>query len=102
MSDSIARVTFYVFTLWRLRRRLGLLVRHDLNVPGLFFAKAQVISTKAEFNWIAHGRTADDFHTRAVTEAHFQKAAAQIRIPTHAHYVSMAADAELVQTTGGR
>jgi hypothetical protein len=77
-------------------------MRHDLDMPGLFFAEAQVISAEAEFNWIAHWCTSDDFNTGAIAEAHFKQTATKIRIAANANDAAVTSNPELVQGAGGR
>src|SRR5690242_8883467 len=75
-------------------------VRRDLHVPGLFFAKAQVVTAQTKLNGVSHWRAANHFDRGAVTEAHLQQPAAQIRITADGNDTSAASDAELVQAAG--
>ena len=70
---------------------------HDLNVPGLFFSKAQVVTAQAKLDRIAHRSPANDFNGGSVTEAHLKKPSAQIRIATDRDDAAVADNAELVQ-----
>ena len=65
-------------------------------MPGLFLTKAQVIASKPKFDRVAHGGSSDDFHARAVAEAHLEKAAAEVAISSNSENAAAAPNAELI------
>ena len=71
-------------------------------MPRLFFPQGQMIPTQTKFNRITQRRSADDFHMRAIAEAHLQQPAAKLDIPADSENAASAADAELIQATGFR
>lgn len=77
-------------------------LRHNLHVLRLFFAKAQVISTKAKLDRIAQRSPADDFDASAVAKAHFQEASAELGIAAYREDAPTAANPEFVQGAGLR
>jgi hypothetical protein len=104
-SRSLDRVTAFSSALLAKsphhNRAEGILVIHqNLHVPGLFFAKAQMIAAQAEFNRITQWGSTNDFDARAVAEAHFEQPAAQFRIAANRHDITPATDAHLVQCAG--
>ena len=92
---DVKRITFYVSTFYGLARLSDR--RHDMDVPGLFVTKAQMIAAEAELNRIAQRCSPDNFDTGAVAEAHLQQATAQFRISPHRKHAPPATDAEAVE-----
>ena len=60
-DDEVVTAELRLRRFRRRSQRWLLSLRHDLHVPGLFFAKGQVIAAQAEFDRIAQRRPADDF-----------------------------------------
>ena len=61
----------------------------DLHMAGLFFAEGQMVASQAEFNGVAKRRPANDFDLGAVAKAHFQQAAANLRIAANRKYMAL-------------
>lgn len=69
-------------------------------MPGLLIAEGKVIPADFEFDRIAHGRPANDFHLGAIAEAHFKQSSADFGVAAHGKHMPAAPDAELVQAAG--
>ena len=66
----------------------------------LLISEGQTVATQAELDRITEGRPADDFHLRAVAEAHFEQATPQLGVSTHRDDPAAATDSETVQSAG--
>ncbi|HWE03624.1 MAG TPA: hypothetical protein VG326_14560 [Tepidisphaeraceae bacterium] len=70
---------------------------NDLYVAGLLFTKGQMVAAEAELDGIAHRRSTNDLHLRAIAKTHFEQAPANFRITADGKNVPLAADAKLIE-----
>src|SRR5712691_785432 len=69
---------------------------------GLRIAKGKAVAADLEGDGIAQRRTPQHLDRSAVAEAHFEQSAADFGGPADFHHFATAADAQLIERTGGR